>query len=366
LTAPHRIEEGRAVSRPLLALLALLLALPASAAAAPKRGQDIRKVEAIVTSAGALVRVTLRAPLDGRISVHLRQRAGRGNPRSSAVAHRRRQVLFVFAGDARNLSRVFVSTRGDRASVRLPRRLDNCAALARLARGLRPIRAGRPAIERRLRAVARHRAGCRRDAVPELPAPPPVRGFAPPVARYSLAHGLTPEDPLEAGTDVRFADASAGSELVDWRWDFGDGAGAAGPIAFHAFAPGGYTALLPVANSRGGVSAFGRLLFVRGPGSTTVDVDPVACPGPGESVPVSVSVRVPSWARLPAQAGFVLPTGPCGATVSPARGLSITPGNAGHHRDAWGRRESTLRFSFDLSDGTGTGTVSPSVTAGWS
>ena len=50
------------MARPvLLALLALLLALPASAAAAPKRGQDIRKVEAITTSAGALVRVTQRA-----------------------------------------------------------------------------------------------------------------------------------------------------------------------------------------------------------------------------------------------------------------------------------------------------------------
>jgi PKD domain len=186
------------------------------------------------------------------------------------------------------------------------------------------------------------------------------------VARYSLAHGLTPEDPLEAGTNLRFADASAGSELVDWRWDFGDGAGAAGPVAFHAFAPGRYTALLTVANSRGGVSAFGRLLFVRGPGSATVDIDPVACPGPGASVPVSVSVRVPSWARMPAQVGFALPSGPCGATASAARDLAITPGNAGNHRDTWGRRESTLRFSFDLSDGTGTGTVSPSVTAGWS
>jgi hypothetical protein len=76
----HRIEEGREVARPaLLALLALLLAaLPASAAAAPKRGQDIRKVEAITTSAGALVRVTLRAPLDGplRLRRPLHRQAG--------------------------------------------------------------------------------------------------------------------------------------------------------------------------------------------------------------------------------------------------------------------------------------------------
>jgi hypothetical protein len=361
LTTLHRIEEGREVARP---VLLALLALPASAAAAPARGQDIRKVEAITTSAGALVRVTLRAPLEGRLSVRFRNRSGRGNPRSSAVAHRGRQVLFVFAGDARNLANVLVSTRGDRASVKLPRRVDNCAALARLARGLRPIRAGRPAIQRRLRAVSRHRVRCRR--APDLAAPPAGRGFAAPVARYALAHGLTPEDPIEAGDTVRFADASAGSELVDWRWDFGDGTGAAGPIAFHSFAPGRYTALLTVANSRGGVGAFGRLLFVRGRGSTTVDVDPVACPGPGQSVPVSVSVRVPSWARMPAQVAFALPTGTCGATASPARDLAITPGNAGNHRDAWGRKESTLRFSFDLSDGSGTGTVTPSLSADWS
>jgi hypothetical protein len=326
LTTPHRIEEDQALARPVL----VLFALPASAAAAPRCGQDIRKVQAITTSAGALVRVTLRAPLDGRISVRFRQGTGRGTPRSSAVAHRGRQVLFVFAGDTRNLASVLVSTRGDRASVKLPRRVDNCAALARLARGLRPIRAGRPAIQRRLRAVARHRGRCHRDAVPDLPAPPAGRGFASPVARYALAHGLTPEDPIEA--------------------------------ASHAYAPGRYTALLTVANSRGGVSAFGRLLFVRGPGTTSVDVDPVACPGPGQSV----SVRVPSWARTPAQVAFTLPTGSCGATASPARDVAITPGNAGNHRDAWGRKESTLRFSFDLSDGSGTGTVTPSVTAGWS
>ena len=49
-----------------------------------------------------------------------------------------------------------------------------------------------------------------------------------------------------------------------------------------------------------------------------------------------------------------------------ARDLAITPGNAGNQRDGWGRKASTLRFSFDLSDGSGSGTVTPSVTAGWS
>ena len=111
-----------------------------------------------------------------------------------------------------------------------PRRVDNCAALARLARGLRPIRRppGDPAAPPRGLAPP---GPLPPRAVPDLPAPPAGRGFAAPVARYALAHGLIPEDPIEAGDTVRFADASAGSELVDWRWDFGDGTGAAGPIA---------------------------------------------------------------------------------------------------------------------------------------
>jgi hypothetical protein len=77
-------------------------------------------------------------------------------------------------------------------------------------------------------------------------------------------------------------------------------------------------------------------------------------------------VARPVLLALLAQVAFALPTGSCGATASPARDLAITPGNAGNHRDGWGRKESTLRFSFDLSDGSGTGTVTPTVTAGWS
>jgi hypothetical protein len=349
-----------------LALLALLL-LPASAAGATRRGQDIRKVEAVATSAGALVRVTLRAPLDGRIAVRFHQRASaRGNARRAAVTRWRRHVSFVFAGDARNLSRVIVRTGGDRASLPLPRQADDCAALARLARRLRPLRAGRPAIHRQLRAISRRKADCDATTIPAVPDPPPTPGFAPPAARYDQVHGLTPEDALEAGADVRFADASFGSELVGWAWDFGDGARAAGRIAHHSFAPGRYTVMLTVGNTRGGVSAFGRELFVRGPGTTAVDADPVACPGPGETVPVTVRVHVPSWARMPAQVAYALPPGPCGASASPVRDLAITPGNAGDRKDAWGRRASTLRFGFDLSDGTGSGTVTPSVTATWS
>ena len=80
---------------------------------------------------------------------------------------------------------------------------------------------------------------------------------------------------------------------------------------------------------------------------------------------VIVRLRVPSWAKLPANVSYTIPPGPCGADASNARDLTITPGNVGNHKDLWGRDESTLQFTFDLSDGTGTGTVTPSVTASW-
>jgi hypothetical protein len=271
----------------------------------------------------------------------------------------------VFAGDARNLSLVIVRTSGDRVSLRLPRHVDNCAALARLARSLRPLRAGRPAIKRRLRAIANHRADCSAGPLPALPVPPAAPGFAAPVARYSLQHGLTPEDPLNAGDDISFADASTGSDLAAWSWDFGDGNRASGPFVQHAFAPGRFTTLLTVANSRGDLSAFGQLLFVRGAGYTTMDAAPVPCPGPGESVAVTVRVPVPSWAEAP-NVSYSLPAGPCGASAGLAHDLMLTPGKHGDRRDAWGRPSSTVRFTFDLSGGTGTGTVTPNATVSWS
>ena len=201
------------------------------------------------------------------------------------------------------------------------------------------------------------------------PAPPPGPApvFVAPAAGYALAHGETPEDPLSADTAVRFADASQGSELVDWTWDFDDGTTASGRVVDHAFAePGRYTVLLTVRNARGQVNAFGREVFVRAPGSATFNGGAVACPGPGITTPVTVRLRVPSWARFPASVSYSIPPGPCGADTSDARDLTITPGNDGDHKDAWGRNESTLSFTFDLSDGTGTGTVDPVVTAIWS
>ena len=75
--------------------LALLLVLPlfaptgASGAAVP-RDRQIRKVEAITTSAGALVRVTLRAELKGRLRVGFERSDGKSGStrrsRSSAAA----------------------------------------------------------------------------------------------------------------------------------------------------------------------------------------------------------------------------------------------------------------------------------------
>ena len=319
------------------------------------------------------MRVTLRAPLQGRLRVGFERSDDKsGSTRRSAVIRGRRRTDFLFAGDARNLTRVIVRTgpRGDRATLRLPRVTDDCAALARLARKLRPLRRGRPAVRARLRAIARRRSACGARAVPidppGAPAPAPAPGFTPPAARFAPEHGLTPEDPLSAGADVVFRDASVGTDLVDWAWDFDDGTTASGTQIHHTFAqPGRYTVLLTVRNARGNVSAFGHELFVRGPGSATFTGDAVTCPDPGETAPVTVRVRVPSWAKLPASVSYTFSES-CGAGVSDARDLAITPGNAGNHKDAWGRNESTLAFTFDITSGmTPPVTVEPSVTASW-
>ena len=326
-------------------------------------------------SAGALVRVTLRGPLESRVSVSFTRRGGAGgSARRSLVIRGRKRINFLFSGDARGLTQAIVrTTHGSRASTRIPRSRDDCAALARLAAKLRPLRKGRPAISARLRAIARRRSGpaCTPAIIPAdpgpAPAPAPAPGFTPAAARFTLPHGFTPEDPLTAGADVAFADASQGTGLVDWAWNFGDGATAAGTLVHHTFAtPDRHTVLLAVRNARGDVSSYGQDVFIRGPGSLTTNGGAVRCPNPGETIPVTVRVRVPSWAKLPAQVGYTIASGPCAPDASGARDLTITPGNTGDHKDAWGRSESTLQFSFDLSDGTGTGTVDPSVTASWS
>jgi hypothetical protein len=370
-----------------IALLALTLLVPASASAttghdgtgggARRAGVDISRIEAHTASAGAIVQVTLRARLSGRIAVDFTTRGGSGNARPAGMIRRGRRVAWLFSGDARNLARVIVRTRGpngrDRATLRLPRVERGCDALTRLARNVRELGRRRGAVKQRLRAIARRRRGseCATQMVPidraAPPAPLPSPGFTPPAARFPLAHGLTPGDPVTAGDALTFTDASVGTGLVEWRWDFGDGVTAQGRTVKHAYAePGRYTALLTVRNALGQTSAFGQELFVRGPGTATFDAPAVACPDPGETVTVTVTRRVPSWAQIPAQVSFAIGSSACMADASDARDLEITPGNAGNSLDAWGREESTLRFRFDLSDGTGNGTVTPEVTASWS
>ena len=356
-----------------VALLALPLLIPGAAHGAVKPGQDIRKVEAYTASAGALVRVTLRAPLRGKIGVSFKRRAGsKGSTRRSTVIKGRRRIDFVFAGDARNLASVTVRTRGERVTKRLRKATDDCAALTRLARKLRPLRKGRPAIRGRLRVIERRRAVCGGGitvpiAPPAAPAPVPAPGFTPPAARFALADGLTPEDPLTAAANVAFNDASQGTDLVEWTWDFGDGATAAGRNVGHAFAqPGRYTVLLTVRNARGQTSAFGQEVFVRAPGTATFDGPTFECPDTGETVTVNVTRVVPSWARPPAEFEYAFAS--CSASTASGNDLTIARGNAGNVLDAWGREASTLPLQLRrrpaLADNSGS--VTPSVTVSWS
>ena len=183
------VEEGRPGMHGRLALALLLvvpLLAPAAASGAVPRERQIAKVQTITSSAGALVRVTMRAPLKGRIAVRFTRRSGaKGSTRRSTVIHGRKRTDFVFAGDARSLARVIVRTtpRGDRVTRRLKRVKDDCAALTKLARTLRPLRKGRPAIKRRLSAITRRRNACGGATLPIVPGPtpPPGPGPGPPV-----------------------------------------------------------------------------------------------------------------------------------------------------------------------------------------
>jgi hypothetical protein len=261
-----------------------------------------------------------------------------------------------------------VRTRGDRLTRRITHPSD-CTALTRLRAKLRPLRRGRPAVRSRLRAIARRRSTCGGGVTvpidqPAPPAPAPGPGFQPPVARFGLDDGLTPEDPLTAGVNIAFDDASQGTDLTEWGWDFGDGATAGGRNVQHAFAkPGRYTVLHTIRNARGQTSAFGLEVFVRGGGTEVLDTT-IDCPDPGQTVPVTIRVVVPSWARLPAQVAYEGIRGACAADVANARNLRITPGNAANETDDWGREASTLEFTFDLTDGDG-GTSPLHVTASY-
>ena len=210
-------------------------------------------------------------------------------------------------------------------------------------------------------------AAASRSPSPRPPRRPrPAPGFTPPAARFALADGLTPEDPLTAAASVAFNDASQGTDLVEWTWDFGDGATAAGRNVGHAFAqPGRYTVLLTVRNARGQTSAFGQEVFVRAPGTATFDGPAFECPDTGETVTVNVTRVVPSWAQPPAE--FEYAFAGCNASTASGNDLTIVRGNAGNVLDAWGREASTLRFSFDVTGlADNSGSVTPEVTVSWS
>jgi PKD domain len=156
-------------------------------------------------------------------------------------------------------------------------------------------------------------------------------------------------------------------------WDFGDGTTGTGASVDHAFAePGRYIVTVVVTNERGQKGGEARAIYVRGPGSkqttllaeTGIEVD---CPGASQSFAVTVHIRVPSWAKSPFSAGFTIPAGGCpGATKTFVPGsLRLLQGNQGNHTDAWGRPENTLEFEFTVSDGGGTGSMNPGVTAAW-
>ena len=156
---------------------------PPAASGAVPRDRQIRKVEAITTSAGALVRVTLRAPLQGRLRVGFERSDDKsGSTRRSAVIRGRRRTDFVFAGDARNLTRVIVRTapRGDRATLRLPRVTDDCAALARARPQAAPAAPRAPGDPR---TPARDRPPQGRVRAPRLPIDPARRARAGPGPR---------------------------------------------------------------------------------------------------------------------------------------------------------------------------------------
>ena len=337
-----------------------------------------------------------------------------------AVVRTGRRLDFVLDGDGSGLKRVLVRTTprprgaraalappkpaGDRAQLDLRPGDDTCAGLLKLAQQVdidasllrtqivatddarreRALRKDLEVVTGRLAAITRRlvELGCDTSSLPpsSQPAPkppppsPPVNN-SPPTAGIVVNHGGFFDDAAEANAPVRFeANADGfGAGIVDVSWDFGDGTTGSGATVEHAFAtPGKYIVTVVATNDRGQKGGHTRAIYVRGPGSkqTTLSAETggnVPCPDTPETITVTVHIRVPSWAKSPFSAGFTIPAGGCpGATKTFVPGsLRLLQGNQGNHTDAWGRPENTLEFEFTVSDGGGTGSMNPGVTASW-
>jgi len=120
-----------------------------------------------------------------------------------------------------------------------------------------------------------------------------------------------------------------------------------------------------VTDDRGAWDAIAKQIFVRGPGERTVTAQPIECPVTADPKPVTLDVRVPSWARAPYAATLDVPAGQCpGAVFSTPDDVDFELGNDLGEKDAWGRPLNTVTFEFTIT-GSSSGTTTPSLTAAW-
>jgi hypothetical protein len=395
---------------------------------AERKALDITRVEAYPSATSLLVRVRLRGDALGRgrlkhaavtVTAGRSTLSSRKRAKGLTVIRLRRRVDFLLLKDTSGLRRLRVRTfsgrrrataaeTGSGDSVTLDiETAETCARLFEEAKQLQSEADGlqasiryanaprRKKLQRQfdevdhalaVNAVHRRSIHCP-DTAAGLPALPPApeaepdegSGGGPPVADFTVSAGGDPDHAAEAGAEIAFTDASSlpnGPGATPVQWNFGDGQTAGGTpqgTVRHAYAkPGRYTVTLTVYDDRSEWDDVTLDVYVRGPGSkaSTLSAETggdIPCPGAGETITVTVRIRVPSWAKKPITAGYTMPAGDCpGATRSAPRELELLAGNDGSMLDAWGRVEQTVQFKFDLSDGGGTGTTNPGVTASWS
>jgi len=390
-----------------------------------RKALDITRVEAHASSGGVIVGVRLAGNAEkalgrghlrrARVTVTLgdavistRGRSGRravdrhsGPGGRPIVIRSGRRLTFVLDRlDGTKIRRAAVRTsaggRGDRAGVTLDpaprevrcarsrqllRRLEAArdALTARIAAkddGVAYLRAQRTLLQESIQSENRNlRSVCLRPPTggpgpsappPGPPAPPPANVI--PDADFSFAHGASIGDPAEAGP-ITFDGSGAGDSdgtIVKWEWKVGAGAYAEhGPQWTSTLAPGHWLIWLKVTDDRGAWDAIAKQIFVRGPGERTVTAPPIDCPVTADPKPVTLDVRVPSWARAPYTATLDVPAGQCpGAVFSTPDDVDFNLGNDLGEKDAWGRPLNTVTFEFTIT-GSSSGTTTPSLTAAW-